>query len=88
MRCDFTSGIVIPEVILAIDPVDNEAGNSDKEIEFCYRHPDGTIEVKYRRLEGSLDCELFKFQIEQMAEKFGNDCLYFWRETEKTNPHE
>lgn len=85
MRCDHISGIITPDLILAVDPVDNERSSSDKTIEFCYRHPNGTVEVKYRRLEGSLDCELFKFQIKEMADKFGDECLYFWREQSLTN---
>ena len=82
MRYNYETGMVTPDIFLSIDPVDNQHSSSDKMIEFCYRHPDGTVEVKYRRLEGSLDCELFKFQIEEMMEKFGNECLYYWREAE------
>ncbi len=47
--------------------------------EFCYRNPDGTIEVRYRRKVGA-DSALIK-QVEDLQKITGKDCPYFYRKT-------
>ena len=47
-------------------------------IEFCYKHRTRE-EVRYRRLEGSEDAEDLIKQHDDIKEKLGDDCPYFYR---------
>jgi len=48
-------------------------------VEFCYRWPDGRIEVRYRRVDGTEECAQLKAEHEQLKARLGDDCPYFWR---------
>lgn len=57
-----------------------EAFNSGvKTVEFCYKWPDGRIEVRYRRDEGTADCKNMQNEIDTMMLKQGEECPYFYR---------
>jgi hypothetical protein len=38
-------------------------------IEFCYRHPDGRVEVKYRRIEGTVECNDMISEVNNLIDK-------------------
>lgn len=49
-------------------------------IEFCYRHADGRVEVKYRRIEGTPECDELKAEVEKLIESAKPDVSpYFYR---------
>ena len=50
-----------------------------KTVEFCYKNNDGSISVRYRRDEGTVDCVSMQREIETMKAKWGNECRYFYR---------
>ncbi len=49
-------------------------------IEIIYTWPDGTEEVRYRKLIGSIDGEDLRQQVEERKRWLGDDCPYSWRE--------
>jgi hypothetical protein len=53
-----------------------------KQVEFCYRWPDGRVEVRYRREYGTPECEKMIDEIHRIqgeAIKGGYDPAYFWQ---------
>lgn len=57
---------------------DTKEGNKDRDglewlyndhIEFCYRHPDGREEVRYRRIEGTPECNDMISEVNALIEK-------------------
>lgn len=53
-------------------------------IEFCYRHPDGRVEVRYRRIEGTPECNAMIAEVEGLIEKAKPEISpYFYRREAK-----
>jgi hypothetical protein len=55
-----------------------QEGNKEREglewlhndhIEFCYRHPDGRVDVRYRRIEGTEECDALISEVNALIEK-------------------
>jgi hypothetical protein len=55
-------------------------------IEFCYRHTDGRVEVRYRRIEGTEECNAMIAEVDGLIEKAKPEVSpYFYRKEVK--PH-
>lgn len=56
-----------------------QANTGFRIVEFCFRTLYGRIEVRYRRVEGTKECEDMKAEFTALKNRLGKACPYFWR---------